>query len=104
MSRISVQLSWQLLKSHGKSATNGIQSYLSIADTLYSGHLPIADRICWTRQNPYILLIKKPLYSGHGYSGHLVIADTFSRQFGQIWSNLPVYSGHLIFGKLFYPL
>ena len=35
-----------------------IQLYLSIADTLYSGHLAIADRIFWSRQNPYILLIK----------------------------------------------
>ena len=62
-----------------------VQSYLSIADILYSGHLAIADRIFWSRQNPYKFLIKKPLYSGHGYSGHLVIADKIFHHFDQLY-------------------
>ena len=62
-----------------------LQSYLSIADILYSGHLAIADRIFWSRQNPYKFLIQKPLYSGHGYSGHLVIADKIIHYFDQLY-------------------
>ena len=30
------------------------QAYLSTADTLYSGHLAIADKKFWSRQNPYM--------------------------------------------------
>ena len=56
---------------HVSKKEKHVQLYLSIADTLYSGHLAIADRIFWSRQNPYILLIKKPLYSGQA------IADTW---------------------------
>ena len=50
---------------------------LSIADTLYSGHLVIADTFSRNWTNHGQTLIEKPLYSGHFYSGHLVIADTF---------------------------
>ena len=69
-----------------------LQSYLSIADTLYSGHLVIPDTFFAARQNPYIFHIIIPLYSGHLYSGHLVIADTF---FGVFFLQIvPPYSGH----------
>ena len=54
-----------------------IQWNLSIADTLYSGHLVIADTFSRNWTNHGQTLIEKPLYSGHFYSGHLVIADTF---------------------------
>ena len=65
-----------------------LQLYLSIADTLYSGHFAIADKIRRTRQNPYVFLMKKPLYSGHGYSGHLAIADSFYRPGGQFYLSI----------------
>ena len=54
-----------------------MQWNLSIADTLYSGHLVIADTFSRNWTNHRQTLIEKPLYSGHFYSGHLVIADTF---------------------------
>ena len=46
-----------------------------LADTLYSGQLSIADIKLWPRQNFYTFQIIKPLYSEHGYTGHLVIAN-----------------------------
>ena len=40
-------------------------------------HTSKADTFFAARQNPYIFHIIILLYSGHLYSGHLVIADTF---------------------------
>ena len=51
---------------------NKIQSNLSIADMLYSGHLVIADTFLRNRPNNGQTLIEKPLYKGHFYSGNLL--------------------------------
>ena len=48
---------------------------------VYSGHLVIADTFFAARKNPYIFHIIIPLYSGHLYSGYLLIADTFLEVF-----------------------
>ena len=69
---------------HSKS---DIQQYLSIADTLYSGQLAIADKKLWPRQNSYTLHIINPLHRGHGYSGHLVLANIHFGPFFCISSN-----------------
>ena len=49
-----------------------VQSNLSIADMLYSGHLVIADTFLRDRPNRSQTRLEKPLYSGHFYSGHLL--------------------------------
>ena len=54
-----------------------IQSKLSIADMLHNRHLVIVDISLRNRPNHGQTLIEIPLYSGHFYSGHFVIAGTF---------------------------
>ena len=49
-----------------------LQSNLSIADMLYSGHLVIADIFSRNGPNNGQTLIEIPLYSGQFYSGHLL--------------------------------
>ena len=47
-----------------------IQSNLSKADILYSGHLVIVDRFSGNWPNPGQTLIANPVQSGHFYRGH----------------------------------
>ena len=42
-----------------------VQSYLPIADMLYSGHLVTAGTFSWNRPHHVQTLIEKPMYSGH---------------------------------------
>ena len=48
------KLIWKLLDKLDAPRNNDKQSYLSIAGTLYSGHLVIADTFFAARQNPSI--------------------------------------------------
>ena len=57
-----------------RHVTNKIQSNLSITDMLYSEHPAIKDNFSWNQSNHSQTLIEKPIYSGHFYSGHNLLA------------------------------
>ena len=95
MINIDLVLCWNLLQLHIiyqyllsfhlwfvnalESSKIEIQWNLSIADTLHSGHLSIADT---SFRNQLSSVMVKPLDIEPHYSGHLSIADTFLRTNG----------------------
>ena len=59
----------QSVKVGHRNPFNTVEPLLA-ENTVYSGHLVIADRFSRNRPNPGQTLIANPLYSGHFYSGH----------------------------------
>ena len=59
---------------------------------LYSGHPVIADTFSWNRPNHGKTLIEKPLYIGHIYSVHNLLAPREKFKL-----NLPIYRGQPMF-------
>ena len=59
---------------------------------LYSGHLAIVDHFSWKQPNHGQTLVEKPLFSGHFYSRHNLLAPC-----EQFKPNFLLYSGHPIF-------
>ena len=72
--------------------SDSLQSNLSIADMLQSGHLIIADNFQWNRPNTVKLSQKNLYIADNCCSGHkfLALLEKFK-------SNLPLYSEHSIF-------
>ena len=83
---------WSLSKQ-GFDSVKEIQSNLSIADMLYIGHIVTADIFSWNQPNHD----RKPLHSGHFYSGQLLWETHFLAKREKFKPNLPLYSGHPIF-------
>lgn len=57
-----------------RHVTNKIQSNLSIMDMVYSERPAIEYNFSWNQSNDSQTLIEKPIYSGHFYSGHYLLA------------------------------
>ena len=58
---------------------------------LYNGHLVIADTFLKNRPNHGQTLMKKPLYSGHFYSEHLLKRTLFLSIARIFWTKFTSY-------------